>query len=234
MDIEELTAALRDPAQAPEPDAVMATFARKHRRRARQRWSVAGGCAAAVLIAAAVVILPRAVQNSASPAASAGGAMAVPAAPAHRAANGAENAPAAGGAGASAGACTPVPLAQRVADAIRSGGSVVIAGASSSGTTADGQQTVVLRDVRTLRGPRIASGITGYAAAGFTSGSLRGQVFAIVLPAAAGGAVHGGPTAGTVLAAPVSGGTVRFSATNCWGTASMPLASVERLVTGSS
>ncbi len=233
MDIEELTAALRDPEHAPEPGTVLAALERKRRHRTRQRWSVAGGClAAAAVIAAAVVVLPR-TQNPGSSSASAGRAIFAPGSSPHSAANGARAGQPQSAAGASANACTPLSLAQRAADAVRSGGSVVVADASASGLAADGRERVVLRDVQTLRGPRIASGATGEALPGFTSGGLHGQVFAIVLPAAtAGGQATEAPAAGTVLAAPVSGGTVRFAGAGCWGTADLSLTTVEHLVAG--
>lgn len=247
MDIEELTAVLGDPRHAPEPDVVMAAFARKRRRRARRRWSMAGGClAAGAAAAAAVVIVPRPARSPSPAAAFAGPSVAVPVTPARGAGNGAGAVHhiAAGTAEAPADACTPVSLSQRVADAVRAGGSVIIADASGSGAAANGREPVVLRDVRTLRGPRIASAITGYAVADFTHGGLRGQVFAIVLPPAAsgsgtvtggtvtGGTAASGPAADQVMAVPVSGGTVRFAGTGCWRTPDMPLTAVERIVTG--
>jgi hypothetical protein len=234
MDIEELTSALRDPEHAPEPGTVLAALDRKRRHRARQQWSVAGGClAAAAVVAAAVVVLPRTTQNTSSSSASAGSAIFAPGSSSHSAANGARAGQPQSAAGASANACTPLSLAQRAADAVRSGGSVVVADATASGLAADGRKRVVLRDVQTLRGPRIASGATGEALAGFTSGALHGQVFAIVLPAAtAGGQTAEAPATGTVLAAPVSDGTVRFAGAGCWGTADISLTTVEHLVAG--
>lgn len=236
MDIEELTATLRDPRHAPEPDVVMAAFSRKRRRRARQRWSMAGGCLAAAAVAATAVILPRPARSPSPAAASAHPSAAVPVTPGRGTGNGtgAVHHLAAGTAEAPAEACAPVSLSQRIAAAIRSGGSVIVADASASGTAANGREPVILRDVRTLRGPRIASAITGYAVADFTHGGLRGQVFAIVLPPAAAGAgpASSGPAADQVMAVPVSGGTVRFAGASCWGMADTPLATAERLATG--
>jgi hypothetical protein len=258
MDPEELTAVLGDPRNAPEPDAVMAMLARKRRRRARRRWSTAGGClaVAAAATAAAVVVLPRTAPGQ-LPAVSPGrrspgvtpaarGGAVNRAGAVTPAGTGAGTGPEGGlvtrKPGAAAQECAPVPLAQRVTDAIRAGGSVVIAEAAPSpgGTAspaADGARAIVLRDVTTLRGPRQAAVITGQAVAGFTPGGLRGEVFAIVLPAAAGGTGSGGTgSAGTgavrVLAVPVSGGAVRFTAAGCWGTAGMPLAAAEQVTAG--
>lgn len=214
MDIEELTAALADRGHAPEPDAVMAALTRKRRRRARRRWSAAGGCLAAA--AAAAVIAPAAARNPASPTAS-GTRPAISVSPDVRGGPGvsaAQRVPT-GMTGIPAAACAPMSLAQRAAAAVRSGGSAVIADASPAGTGA-----VTLRDVRTLRGPTLAAAVTGHGVTGFTRGGLRGEVFAIVLPG------------GRVLAAPVSGGTVRFASAGCWGTADMPLTAAEHAVSG--
>jgi hypothetical protein len=120
-------------------------------------------------------------------------------------------------------------LAQRVAGAVRSGGSVVIANA-----TASGQETVALRDVRTLRGPRIPSSVTGYVVDNLAHGSLHGQVFAIVVPVAVTGHAGGALMTDRLLTAPVSGGIVQFASAGCWGMTDTPLAAVERLVTANS
>ena len=223
MDIEELTAALADPGHAPEPDAVMAAFERKRRRRGRQRWSMAGGCLAAAATAAviaAVLVIPTGTRESGVSGADAG----APAGESHASIHGTENGNSprisAGPAESSPAACAAVPLEQRVASAVGAGGSVVIADVAPHGLAADGRQSIVLTDPRTLRGPHIASGVTGYTVSGFTGGGLTGQVFAIVLPG------------GEVLTAPVSDGTVRFSGARCWGTADEPLASVEQVTAG--
>jgi hypothetical protein len=224
MDIEELTAALADPAHAPEPATVMAAFERKRRRRGRQRWSVAGGClaaAAAAVIAAVVVIPPGAPQEPGASGAAAGPAVAGPRSSAHGAESGSSRQHiSAAPAESPAAACGAIPLSRRVADAVGAGGSVVIADATARGIAAGGRQPVVLSDARTLRGPHIASGAAGYTVSGFTGGDLHGQVFAIVLPG------------GEVLTAPVAGGTVRFGSARCWGTADAPLSSMQQIAAG--
>ncbi|HSZ43263.1 MAG TPA: hypothetical protein VK817_25145 [Trebonia sp.] len=224
MDIEELTAALADPAHAPEPATVMAALERKRRRRGRQRWSVAGGClaaAAAAVIAAVVVIPPGAPQESGASRSAAGPAVAGPRSSAHGADSGRSTQHISGGpAQPSAAVCGAISLSRRVADAVGAGGSVVIADATARGIAAGGRQPVVLSDARTLRGPQVAAGTAGYAVSGFTGGDLHGQVFAIVLPG------------GEVLTAPVAGGTVRFGSARCWGTADAPLSSVEQVAAG--
>lgn len=252
MDTEELTAALAEPGHVPEQHSVMATFERKRRRRARQRWSVAGGCLAAAAVIAAFAAVPRSAPDQASSAASGAAATAGPRESANGAASGPGHHMSAGITGPFANECTPASVSQRVTDAVSAGGSVIIANATPAGPAANGRQPVVLRDVQTLRGPRIASGVAAEAAVNFAGGGLRGQVFAIVLPAATGSSATGnaatgnaatgnaatgnaagsGPAPREVLAAPVSGGTVRFSGARCWDTADTPLATVERLVTG--
>ena len=235
MDLEQLTAALGDPEHAPEPDMVLASFGAKRRKRRARRVRVSAGCAAiAAVIAVLAVVLPR-LQGS--PGAESGPSSAGAVAPGQH--DGARAGAASGAAplnrGTSsagpnvplAGVCGTVPLPQRLAAAATSDGSVVIADATVTGRAADGRTTVVLRDVRTLHGPRIASGGTAYAVPGLNVSSLRGQVFAILLPTAPGG--HGE----SVLAAPVSGGTVEFATAGCWGTADTPLSTAEGLASGS-
>ena len=240
MDTEQLMAALTDSGHAPEPATVLASLQHKRQARTRRRYAMAGCAAAAVVIAALAVALPRFTQGSATESSADGSAAAGSAMRNRPLSSGAALAPSEGPARAGtasssprgfsglAAACTAVPLSQRLADTVAAGGSVVVADATAAGPAAGGQERVALRDVQTLRGPRIAAALTAYTVTGSAHGGLHGQVFAIVLPAGTAGTTAGHD----VLAAPVAGGTVQFADAGCWGTGNMSLAAAEQLAAG--
>lgn len=125
-------------------------------------------------------------------------------------------------------------MAETLATARRSGASVIVAVGSLTGKTAvSGGQVyyqMSLRSVRTLSGPPIASGSTGWI------GSTRGPAGSI--PSADAGALWGtdgrlfaiawparmtGTTVGPVLhVAPVAGGRVILSSAGCWDSVGLP------------
>lgn len=213
VDLEELTAALSE--HTPDPESVLDRFHDKRRRRAKRRTAAAGIAAGAAAIAALAIFVPRmAASPSSQVVATAGSATA-------------GSATALSGGQAAAGAsCTPVPLRTALASARTDGASVIVADGTLTGHTRDGLNALVLRDVRTLHGPRIASGVTGWVRPGVLPGGQGIRLFAIVWPPAS-------LAPGRLLsAAPVAGGRVMFSASGCWRSADLALADVERLVTG--
>lgn len=240
MDTEQLMAALTDSEHDPEPATVLASLQHKRQARTRRRYTMAGCAAAAVVIAAFAVALPRFTQGSSTQSSVDSPVAAGPAARNNPLSSGAAVAPGKGPARASASAsgprgfsglataCTAVPLSQRLTDTVAAGGSVVVADATAAGSAAGGQERVALRDVQTLRGPRIAAAITADAVTGSARSGLPGQVFAIVLPAGTAGTTAGHD----VLAAPVAGGVVQFADAGCWGTGNMSLAAAEQLAAG--
>lgn len=211
MDREQLMAALAQ--HDADPGAVMAAFRAKRRRRARNRsLAVCGGLAAVGIVAATAVLQPWA--SAPSPTA------------AGRSSGPPNSFPASG--------CASVPLPETLATARRSGASVIVAVGSLTGKTAvsDGQvyYQMLLRPVRTLSGPPIASGSTGWI------GSTRGPAGPI--PSADAGALWGadgrlfaiawparltGTTVGPVLhVAPVAGSRVILSSAGCWDSTGLP------------
>ncbi|HEX6526028.1 MAG TPA: hypothetical protein VF070_39350 [Streptosporangiaceae bacterium] len=209
MDLEELTAALSE--HTPDPESVLARFHEKQRRRAKRRTLAASCAASAAVIAALAAFLPRMGEMPSYSVVPAAGSAAT-------ASSGIQ--------AAHAGSCAPVPLRTALADARTGGASVIVADGTLTGHTTDGLVAVVLRDVRTLHGPRIASGATGWVRPGALPGGPGTRLFAIVWPSAS-------RAPGRLLsAAPVAGGQVMFSPSGCWRSADLALADVERLVTG--
>jgi hypothetical protein len=235
MDTDQLISALSEGGNVPSADAVMSRFRGKQRRRAQVRKNI-GGCAAAAaviaLVTGVVTALPRTGGPASGSSGAAGSAAAAPA-PGHRSASGSA------GSGASLAVpvtCGPLTLPERLAAAARAGASVVLAAATFTGHTVNGYDVVALRDVRTLHGPRIASGTAAWLPADMARAMLPGDgpLFAIVWPASPPPPALVSDAPGPVLtAAPVSGGRVLLSTGGCWGsTPDMPLSAVERLVSG--
>lgn len=186
-----------------DPETVMTAFRRKRHRRVRNRYLSLGAAAVVGLTAA---FLPRATTPQPMPAASSG-----------QAASGT----------ALADGCARLPLRERLAAARSAGAPVIVGYGSLTGRTAVGYDAMTLRSVRTLAGPPIASGSTVWVPAG-TPRAPDGRLFAIVWPKPA---TH--PTIGpTLTVAPIVNGQVIFSASGCWDTASLPLATVEQLAIG--
>lgn len=211
MDREQLMAALA--MHDADPDAVMVSFRTKRRRRARNRGLAAcGGLAAVGIVAAVAVLKPW--------------ASALPPTAAHGTSGPPTTSPASG--------CASVSMPDTLATARRGGASVIVAVGSLTGKTAvSGGQVyyqMSLRSVRTLSGPPIASGSTGWI------GSTRGPAGPI--PSADAGALWGadgrlfaiawparvtGTTVGPVLhLAPVVGSRVILSSAGCWDSAGLP------------
>lgn len=216
MNPSDLTAAFAG--HDPDPGAVKAAFHAKRRRRTRNRYLAAsGGLAAAGVVAVMSVLQPWA----SAPGPAGAGQPAGPPAP------------------SAAGGCAAVSLPETLATAVRRGASVIVADGSLTGKTAAGSATggeiyyqMLLRSVRTLAGPAVASGSTGWIASGrgpaglipgADAGALwgtDGHLFAIAAPAAELGT---GTTVGTVLrVAPVTHGSVIFSTAGCWDTSGLP------------
>ena len=236
----------------PDPDAVLRSF-RGKRARARHRIMAAtGGAAAVVLAVVAGLALHSANLNlggssasSSSAAAAAGGSVrqhanspAVPRASApFGASSGSPPAPASGS--YSATSCAGAPLKTVLAAAVKRGGSVIVAtgtltgksvasSASAGSPPGSTYYAMTLRAVRTLAGPPISSGSTGWIA-GAAKGSAvtpegqslwapDGALFAIVTPAAGTGA----PVGPVLRVAPVVNGQVIFGDAGCWSTAGLP------------
>jgi hypothetical protein len=128
-----------------------------------------------------------------------------------------------------------VPLPSQLAAAVRGGGSVIVATGTLTGKTVAASSStggayyaMTLRAVRTLAGPAITSGSTGWIA-GPAKGSAvtpegqslwarDGSLFAIVTPAAGAGA----PVGPVLRVAPVVNGQVVFTADGCWNVAGLP------------
>lgn len=210
MNREELMAALTE--HDADPGAVMAAFRAKRGRRSRNRGLAAcGGLATAGIIAAAAVLQPWAPTQSHTVA--------------RRTSQPPVTSPASG--------CATVSIPQTLATARRSGASVIIAVGSLTSKTAVSSGQVYyqmrLRSVRTLSGPAIASGSTGWI------GSTRGPAGPI--PSADAGALWGadgrlfaiawparvvGTSVGPVLhVAPVAGSSVILSSAGCWDSAGL-------------
>jgi hypothetical protein len=132
-------------------------------------------------------------------------------------------------------ACTPGALAQMLAQAVRSGASVIVGSATLTGGPAAGHAaagsatyySVTLRSVRTLAGPPVASGavawITGASASAAAASAAPamvapgGQLFGIVYPAAG-----SGPPGPVLRATAVIGGQLILSRDGCWDAAAFP------------
>lgn len=210
MDREQLIAALAK--HDADPGAVMAAFRAKRRRRARdRRLAVGGGLAAFGIVTALAVVQPWA--SAPSPTAA-------------RRVTGPPTAPQASG-------CASVSMPQTLATAERSGASVIVAVGSLTGKTATSEGQIyyqmLLRSVRTLSGPSIASGSAGWIAStrgpagqipGADAGALwgaNGRLFAIAWPERV-----TGTTVGPVLhVAPVAHSSVILSSAGCWDSAGL-------------
>jgi hypothetical protein len=123
--------------------------------------------------------------------------------------------------------CARMPLRERLAAARSAGASVIVAHGSLTGDTAAGYDAMALRSVRTLAGPRIASGTTAWVPAG-SPRAPDGRLFAIAWPKR----VTHSAVGPTLVVAPVVNGQVIFGVSACWDTASLPLATVEQLTIG--
>lgn len=202
MNVDQLAAALA--AHDADPESVLTALHAKRRRRVRNRGLAAGGLAAA-LIAALIVWQPW--TTSPQPAATAPPDMA----------NG----------------CGSVSLRDTLAVARQSGASVIVANGSLTGkTVADTQiyYEMVLSSVRTLSGPPISSGTSGWIGSGrgpagpipgADTGALwapDGRLFAIAWPARQTGTTVGP----TLRIAPIAGDQVVFSSAGCWDTTGLP------------
>ena len=130
--------------------------------------------------------------------------------------------------------CASVSLARTLATARSSGASVVVARGTLTGNRVqDGgpvYDAMILRSVRTISGPLIASGSVGWVFGargqsgplpGADAGALwaaDGQLFAIVWPRRATGLTVGP----TLRIAPLVNGQVIFSAAGCWDATGLP------------
>jgi hypothetical protein len=181
----------------PKPDrqAVLASFRRKHRRRKARRRL----CWLGGITACAVVALTFVLTGQSRPR---------------------------GSVTVSPAGCASASLAQSLARAREAGASIFTAYGSPTGRTADsGFQGVVLRSVRMLSGPVIASGTTAWTdgtaiSAGTGPAAVRatgGPVFAIAWPAA----VVGSAVGPIVHTAPVMGGNVILTRSGCWDMANL-------------
>lgn len=210
MDREHLLAALAE--HDADPDAVMAAFRVKRRRRARnRRLAVGGGLAAVGIVTAVAVVQPWA------------------AAPSPTAARPATSRSAT----SQASGCASVSMLQTLATADRSGASIIVAAGSLTGKTATSEGQIyyqmLLHSVRTLSGPSVASGSTGWIGStrgpggqipGADAGALwgaDGRLFAIAWPAQV-----TGTAVGPVLdVAPVVHRSVILSSAGCWDSAGL-------------
>jgi hypothetical protein len=248
MNLDELNNALS--ASDPDPSMVLAEFERKRRRR-HERYqrllAASGGLAVVVVLIVGVGLLAHAPSSSSSSSPAGGTAARAPVSSAPAAASGAGRAAQGGtqkngavvpspsrqysassGSGSS-GSCAANPLKQAIADALRHGGSVIVAtgtltGKSVTGSPATGAAAFYamrLSSVQTLRGPAVASGSTAWipgpapgASASVTSALLApgGRLFAIVSPKAASHALVGP----TLRLAPIVGADVVFTPSSCW------------------
>jgi hypothetical protein len=236
----------------PNEFGVLAQVARK-RRAARQRlYAASGGLAVVAAAIAAILILPGihfgSPTASTSSSTAAGAAGPVPAGVA----------PAASGSGSSSGnsgsaaSCAGVPLRQDIANALRSGASVVVGYATQTGTSQAGDPAaggapayyaVTLRSVQTLAGPAIASGsaawvpgaASGAAASGAGAYGATSSGGALSAPEgevlwAPGGELFaivsphadGAPRGPVLRSAPIINGKVIFSSYGCWNPAGLP------------
>jgi hypothetical protein len=254
MNLDELNNALS--ASDPDPSMVLAEFERKRRRR-HERYqrllAASGGLAVVVVLIVGVGLLAHAPSSSSSSSPAGGTAAQAPVSSAPAAASGAgraaqggtqKNAPvapspsgqysASSGSGSSA-SCAANPLKQAIADALRHGGSVIVATGTLTGKSVTGNPAtsgaaafyaMTLSSVHTLRGRAVAAGSTAWipgpargASASVTSALLApgGRLFAIVSPKAA---THDlvGPT---LRLAPIVGADVVFTPSDCWDVAAL-------------
>jgi hypothetical protein len=126
--------------------------------------------------------------------------------------------------------CGSVSLPETLAMARQGGASVIVATGSLTGETAQVHHQMVLRSVRTLSGPVVVSGSTGWLNSalgpsgpipGADAGALwapDGRLFAIVWPAR----VTGTAVGPVLRVAPVVDDQVIFSSAGCWDTAGLP------------
>src|SRR4051794_3094190 len=179
----------------PDREAVLASFRRKHRRKKVKRRLWWLGGLAACAVVALTFVTTGQIRPRTSVTVSPAG-------------------------------CAPAPLAQSLARARQAGASILIAYGSPTGTTAaSGYQGVVLRSVRMLSGPPIASGTTAWADATATGAGTgptaarmpSGQMLAIAWPAAVVGS-QGGPIVHT---APVRSGNVLLTRSGCQDVATL-------------
>jgi hypothetical protein len=255
MNLDELSDALS--ASEPDPSMVLAEFERKRRRR-HERYqrllAASGGLAVVVVLIVGVSLLAHAPSSSSSSSPAGGTAAQAPAASVPAAGGGGSKAAAAAGPqrngaiapspngqySASSGSgsstsCAANPLKQAIADALRHGGSVIVATGTLTGKSVTGNPAtsgaaafyaMTLSSVQTLRGPVVASGSTAWipgpargASASVTSALLApgGRLFAIVSPKAA---THdlAGPT---LRLAPIVGADVVFTPSDCWDVAAL-------------
>jgi hypothetical protein len=247
VNIDQLLDSLAD--NDPNEYHVMAQVNRKRHAARTRMYAASGGLGLVAAAIAAIVFLPSIHFGSptTSSSSSAAGSFAGPntgqaAVPGAEPENGA-----ASGSGGSAASCAAVPLRQDIANALRSGASVIVGYATQTGTSVAGNPAtggapayyaVTLRSVQTLAGPEIESGSTAWvpgAASGETSGGSAssagtasasegevlwtpdGELFAIVSPHAA-----GAPRGPVLRSAPVINGDVIFSSYGCWDVAGLP------------
>jgi hypothetical protein len=226
----------------PNTFRVMTQFERK-RRTARNRWYAAsGGLAVAAAAIAAVALLPAinfgsATMSSSSAAGSAAEPASLPQATPRPASGEGASSPAYYS--GSLPSCAAVPLRQAITTAVRQGGSVIVGYGTATGTSVAGNQAtggapayyaVTLRSVRTLAGPKVASGSTAWIPGSISAGTAGtasspeggtlwapdGQLFAIVTPT-----VAGSPRGPVLRSAPVINGQVIFSSYGCWDVAGL-------------
>ena len=127
-----------------------------------------------------------------------------------------------------AGACTGAPLAAQLTAAVHDGASLIVATGSLAGRSVTGKPPVpggapafyamTLRSVRTLRGPAVASGSTGWIPGpargtppnpqNSTLLAPDGRIFAVVWP--------GAPVGSTLQLVPIVGTDVVFTPYGCW------------------
>jgi len=227
----------------PDPDMVLGAFYRKRLRARHRMLAAAGGAAAVVLVVVAGLGLHAA--HLGGPSASSSASAAAPAAgsaggtsPSLGPVSGSSHVAAPSGprTGSSA-SCAGAPLQSQLAAALRRGGSVIVAtgtltgktvasSASAGGPPGSTYYAMTLREVRTLAGPPVSSGSTGWIA-GAAKGSAvtpegqslwapDGALFAIVTPAGA-----GAPVGPVLRVAPVVNGQVIFGDAGCWNIAGL-------------
>lgn len=253
MNIDQLLDSLAE--NDPNEFGVLAQVARK-RRAARQRlYATSGGLAVVAAAIAAILILPGIHFGSPTASTSSSAAAGAVAGPGPVPAG---VAPAASGSGSSSGnsgsaaSCAGVPLRQDIANALRSGASVVVGYAMQTGTSQAGDPAaggapayyaVTLRSVQTLAGPPIASGsaawvpgaASGAPASGTGANGAASSGGALSTPEgevlwAPGGELFailsphadGAPRGPVLRSAPIINGKVIFSSYGCWNPAGLP------------
>jgi hypothetical protein len=239
VNIDQLMESLSD--SAPDPDHVLASFHRKRHAARSRMYAASGGLGVAVAaVVIGVVLSSIAGGRPTMSSSAAAGAMNAPAAsgPAAAPYNGSAAGVASGSAESAAAACGAGWLQAQLAQAVRSGGSVIIGyGTQPSGAApvqvnaALTYYPVTLRSVQTLAGPTVSgriawvagtssSGSAGSGSASSASASAEplaralppdGEFFGIVSPPAASGAP--GPV---LQAAPVTKGNVQLRGPGCW------------------